>query len=544
MNDAIDVLVVGAGPVGLMAAAELRRHGVSCRIVERLEAPSPHCKALGVTPRTLEVWDDLGIVNQALAAGLGLRGLVNVANGTDMEISSSALPQGAYGFLTIAQFDVESILAEHLQSHAGQIERGVELVGLQQTDAGVTAMLRCADGATETLDCKYLIGCDGGRSTVRHAIGLQFEGDHYEQVFMLADVELDWPLERGYGYKFARFIDGEMQGGGACIPVPGNPRRYRFSTIAPEEMLPKDLTTSGKAHWASDVGPTLEEVQGTLDFLYPVGAKASNMVWSSYYRISHRIVPRYNSGRVFLAGDAAHLHPPLGGQGMNAGLQDAYNLAWKLALAVRGLASPELLESYTVERHAIGQQIVDRTTQRMTRMLEGEIDHEEPLRDDSQLFLNYRGSPWVANEPAEGAERWSGPIAGDRAPDVTGLRRTYVRHEERLFDLLRGPHHTLVVYTSESTTVEECERFLSLSRALSERYGNLIRVVAITHPDYGTLAVEGLPILSDTRNEFARKYGPQSGTGYLVRPDGHVGYRAQKLELAPLLAYLKRVLKG
>ncbi|MBX3411727.1 MAG: FAD-dependent monooxygenase [Pirellulales bacterium] len=544
MSEMMDVLVVGAGPVGLMTAAELHRHGVRCRLIERLLEPSPHCKALGITPRTLEVWDDLAIVHQALTAGMGLRGLVNIANGTDMEISSAALPEGAYGFLTLAQYDAEQILAEHLGTLAGGAERGVELVSLAQTEDLVTVGLKHLDGSVETVQAKYVVGCDGGRSAVRHALDLHFEGEHYAQVFMLADIDIDWTLERGYGYKLARIEKGEFRGAGACIPVPGDSRRYRFSTVAPEEMLPQDLTTSGQAHWASDEGPPLEAIQEMLDYLYPAGAKASNLRWSSFYRISHRLVPRYSLGRVFLAGDAAHLHPPLGGQGMNAGLQDAYNLAWKLALAVRGRAADKLLDSYHAERHEIGRQIVERTTARMNRVMEGDVDEQEPLREDSQLWLHYRDSPWVANEPADAAERWAGPLAGDRAPDVTGLRRPYVRHDERLFDLLRGPRHTLLLYSSESSPVEDGERFLALATELRARYGSLVQVLAIVHADSDVLALEGLPMLSDGRNEFAHVYVPQSGSGFLVRPDGYVGYRAEAIDHERLFRYLAGVLRA
>lgn len=546
MHRIIDVLVVGAGPVGLMMAAELGRHGVGCRLVERLEQPSLHCKALGVTPRTLEAWDDLGIVNAALAAGLGLRGLVSIANGdfAGAEKSSSALADGAYGFLTLAQYDAERILNEHLRSLGGEIERGVELVDLRQTDDAVVATLRAADGATETVECRYLIGCDGGRSAVRHALGLPFEGDHYEQVFMLADVEVDWDLPRGYAYKLARFENDQVQGAGACIPVPGNPRRYRFSTVAPEPMIPAQVLAAGQpTHGISPLGPTLEQVQEVFEWLFAPGTRLSNMRWSAFYRISHRIVSRYRAGRVFLAGDAAHLHPPLGGQGMNAGLQDAYNLAWKLALVIRSLAGADLLDSYDAERQPIGRQIVERTASRMNRVLEGDVDEQEPVRDDSQLFLNYRTSAWVANEVDLSPEHASGPLAGDRAPDVGGLRRPFVRYDSRLFDLMRGTHHTLVLYTHEDDAESDCRRFGQIADALGRRYGSHIQVYAVFHPDCSAASLEGLSVAYDTRNEFARLYGPHRGSAFLIRPDGYVGYRAQSVELDRLLKYLGCVFK-
>ena len=535
MADLSEVLVVGAGPVGLMMAAELHRHGVPCRLVERMPEPSPHCRALGVTPRTLEAWDDLGIAEHALDRGLGLLGLVSMANGDvdNAQVSGVALPDGAYGFLTLAQYDVEAILTEHLASLGGRVERGTELVQLGRTHDVITATLKHADGATETVEPAWLIGCDGGRSAVRQALQLSFEGEHYAPVFLLADVELDWPLARGYGYKMARLENGAMQGGGAAIPVPGNPRRYRLSTIAPDAMVPPELTRQG-AHGIADIGPTLAQVQGIVDWLFAPGVKLGNMRWSAFYRISHRIVPTYRVGRVFLAGDAAHLHPPLGGQGMNTGLQDAYNLAWKLALEVRGLAAPGLLDRYDAERRSIGRQIVERTTARMDHVLHGEVDEQEPVREDSQLFLSYRDT---------GADTASlaGPVAGDRAPDVLGLRRRFVRHDARLFDLLRGTHHTLLLYSNHPDSDVDHRRFQEIADALRDRHGSLIRTYAILHPDCAATSIEGLPVLIDGCQEFARLYGPQRGSAYLVRPDGYLGYRARSVELEPLRDYLRGV---
>jgi 2-polyprenyl-6-methoxyphenol hydroxylase-like FAD-dependent oxidoreductase len=537
------VLVVGAGPVGLMCAAELRRHGVACRIVERLDAARPYCKALGVAPRTMEVFDDLGIANAALDAGLGVRGLINMIAG-NREISeefSTAIPDGAYGFLLLAQNETERILAEHLRSLGGEVERGIELAEFNAGAANVAVTLKHADGSQETVVCDWLVGCDGGRSAVRRGLGLAFEGDHYEHVFMLADVEIDWPEPRGYAYKIAKFENNQMVGGGAIIPVPGNPKRYRISAGAPPEIVPKDLMSAGQPqHGLLEQGPTFEQSQKLLDWFYP-GAKASNMRWSAFYRISHRIVGQYRVGRAFVVGDAAHLHPPLGGQGMNAGLQDAYNLAWKLALAVRGQAAATLLDSYDAERRPIGEQIVSRTAARMDKVIGGKPDTMEPVRDDSQLFLNYRGSDWVANDDELAKRVSAGPLAGDRAPDAIGLRRPFVRYDARLFDLTRGTHHTLFFYTNHSNPAADCAEFASVVEALRKQYAGLIQAYALVHPDFDLPAIEGLSILADSQNEFARLYGATRKSAFLIRPDGYVGYRGEPLEAERLAAHLKMV---
>lgn len=539
----MSVLIVGAGPVGLMMAAELRRHGVACRVIERRASAAPYCKALGITPRTLEVWDDLGIIQPALAAGLGLHGSIGITNGdvASGTVRGNHLPDGAYGFLALAQYDVERILAEHLDSLGGRAERNVELVAVEQNEDAVRARLRHVDGSVETVECQYLIGCDGGRSTVRHALSLPFEGEHFEQTFMLADVELDWDLPRGYSYRFARAEGGQMVSGAVVIPVPGNSRRYRISTIAPEAIIPSNLVAAADPlQGVSEVGPTLQQVQHLISLLLANSEAAattvSEMKWSSFYRISHRLASRYRIGSIFLAGDAAHLHPPLGGQGLNTGVQDAYNLAWKLALDIKGRATADLLDSYEAERRAVGAALVERTTGRMKHMLAGDAEEQSPLRDDSQLFLNYRQSPITVSGAAP-----AGLQAGDRAPDVLGLRRSNVRYDDRLFDLLRGPRHALVLYTNHPRAERDCRHFIEQMATAAASLGG--QMLAIIHPDCALPAIEGLPTFADSRNDFARLYGGRSGSVDIIRPDGYLGCRATLDKADLVAAYAGKIIR-
>ncbi|MGX1274667.1 2-polyprenyl-6-methoxyphenol hydroxylase-like FAD-dependent oxidoreductase [Streptomyces phaeoluteigriseus] len=352
-----DVLVVGAGPVGLTAAGELRRRGVPVRVVDRLPARLPYAKAVGIQPRTLEVWDRMGLVREALEAAVPMRGQLVYVNGAEQGAFDLVLPpEVPYGFAALPQYETERILEGFLARFGTSVERGTELVGFRQDEDGVTARLVTTSdpgGAAapvrreEEVRCRYLVGCDGAHSVVRKGLGLGFEGGAFPEEYMLADVEVDWDLPAGYGVRsMHRGPDGAVDDVLVCIPLPGH-GRYRMST-----MVPPALSTAGRTRDTGAGGdavahgleggaaPGLADIQKVLDRLSPRPVTASALRWSSVFRISHRIVDRYGEGRVFVAGDAAHIHPPTGAQGMNTGIQDAFNLAWKLALAVEGAAHP------------------------------------------------------------------------------------------------------------------------------------------------------------------------------------------------------------
>lgn len=205
-----DVLIAGAGPVGLTAAAELRRRGVSCRLVDRLPARLPYAKAVGIQPRTLEIWDRMGLARTALEAAVPLHGQLIYVNGQEQPRIELALPpEVPYGFAALPQYETERILEEHLAALGTVIERGTELLSFTQDEDGVTALMRTATGADEELRVRYLIGCDGAHSTVRKGLGLAFEGGAFAEEYMLADVEADWDLPHGYGLRsLHRAADG------------------------------------------------------------------------------------------------------------------------------------------------------------------------------------------------------------------------------------------------------------------------------------------------------------------------------------------------
>jgi 2-polyprenyl-6-methoxyphenol hydroxylase-like FAD-dependent oxidoreductase len=335
----MQVLVVGAGPVGLTMAAELARHGIRCRIIDKLAAPSGYCKAIGVTPRTLEVWEDMGIARAMIDAGLWLRGtrMIVAGKATDTAFDFSELPYGALG---IPQFSTERILVEHLARFGIEVERGVSLASLSDDGARVAVNLARADGSGETAEFHTVVGCDGAHSTVRRTLQIDFPGERFPMPFMLGDVTIDWDLPRG----FTNFAIVPKEDGApdffVAIPLPDH-NRYRVTMLASPDFSAKadagDPQARGLDHGIASErpGPSLEQLQEVADRLLPGAPRLGNLRWSSLFGISMRLADHYRVGNVFLCGDAVHIHPPTGGQGMNTGIQDAYNLAWKLALVLR-----------------------------------------------------------------------------------------------------------------------------------------------------------------------------------------------------------------
>src|SRR6478736_4649230 len=322
-----DVLVVGAGPVGLTMAAELARHGARCRIIDHLAQPLPYCRAIGVTPRTLEAWEDMGIVREMIDAGIWIDGLRSIIHGHPPKDNLLELDDLPYGELGLPQYETERLLARHLSQFGIEVERSVTLAALDQRERNVQVRLDRADGTAETATFRPVVGCDGAHSAVRRALGIPFEGEAFPDMFI-------------------------------AIPLP-EPGRYRVSMLAPAELAAPGGT--GHGIQSELPGPQLPQLQSVANDLLPQKPKLSDLRWSSIFRIGMRLADAYRRDRVFIAGDAAHIHPPTGGQGMNTGIQDAYNLAWKLALVLQGAATEALLDSYEAERRPVGAEVIART---------------------------------------------------------------------------------------------------------------------------------------------------------------------------------------
>jgi 2-polyprenyl-6-methoxyphenol hydroxylase-like FAD-dependent oxidoreductase len=527
-NDSSPVLVVGAGPVGLTMANELARHGVACRIVERAVEPSPTSRALAIFPRTLEVFETMGVADRFLSEGHRLNGLSlhhRLAEIAKVDFNTVASP---FPFaLGLAQSETERLLTERLGSFDIAVERGVELTGFVQTSDAVSATLRHNDGREETLTPSWLIGCDGAHSTTRHILGMDFEGAQYDESFILADVQLEPALARDRVHLFLS-EDGVL----GVIPFARN--RWRIVANIPPDSRDQTLPEV-----------TLAEAQALIARRGDAGMIASDPSWTSRFEISHRKVREFRRLRVFLAGDAAHIHSPAGGQGMNTGIQDAFNLAWKIALVVRGRAPAQLLASYQVEREPVATGVLN-LTDRITRLATVRNSVAQSVRDFflpvvsgldivsgkiadrlAGLSVSYRDSPIVEHH---GSGRLR---AGDRAPDAE--LRDENNRARRIFELIREPRHVLLVFLGAqgNAAAESAEQIGSVQASFPN---DLIDIQRITRGRGGASAE-----LRDLSGLAHAAYGLLNGGLALVRPDGYLAYRSDDFDLVKLRTYLERV---
>jgi len=506
-----DVLIVGAGPTGLMLANQLARWGVRALIVDRNPGPSRQTKALGVQARTLEIYAHLGILGEALELGKRATGANMWAGG----VRAARVPLGDIGrdlspypfLLILGQDDNERLLGEALRGQGIDVQWNTELVGLAQTSERVAAKLKRADGSIQEIEAKWIAGCDGAHSAARHLTGIEFPGAPYEHVFFVADTvvtgsmapdELNVYLWRDGFHLF--------------FPMRGT-NHWRLVGIVPPELRGRDDLTFDA------LLPSLRKEAGA-------GLAFESCSWFSMYRISHRRAARFRDRRCFLLGDAAHIHSPVGAQGMNTGLQDAYNLGWKLALVVSGRADARLLDSYELERVPVAERLLRTTDQAFSlvvsnRWLAGllrtkvvpkvmafamRFDGVRKLafRTVSQIGIRYPKSPLSQTLAALS----SGPSAGDRFP--------WLR-------LKLAPNGAVG----------------DLFAKLDDTRFNLILVGQPLPADDqgGLMLTHVVPDDPDNDRELARAQVPKPSF-YLLRPDGHVGLAGTQLEAGALQRFM------
>ncbi|CAH1652452.1 FAD-dependent monooxygenase [Chelatococcus asaccharovorans] len=501
------VLIVGAGPVGLTLAAELARHGVGARIIDKQSAPSTFCRAIGVTPRSLEMFEDMGVAREMVDAGLWLDGVRMVLPGQparDMTRDLSDLPYGALG---VPQYETERVLTDHLARFGIVPERGVALAGLAQVDNAVQVELDGPHGR-EAASFRFVVGCDGAHSAVRKALDIPFEGEAWPFEFMLGDVSIAWDVPRGMAVFAVHPVDDAPPDLFVAVPLPER-GRYRVSAMAPAHLTASADVGTDHGIQADRAGASLADLQEVADRLLPERVVLDDLRWSSLFRISMRLAAHYGQGNVFIAGDACHIHPPTGGQGMNTGVQDAYNLAWKLALVVKGDADPRLLDSYESERRPVAAEVIARTTEESLNF--GKRGTGDRLAD-TQLLVSYRGGPL---SPATVTADSLSP--GDRMPDIQGLRRKGLGFPFRLFDVLRGTGFVLLLPAGETPAAAK-----TLAADLHRRWPGQVRVAAVTSAGAMQEEPPGVEVLIDAAGAFTGTFG--DAQAWLVRPDNYLGW--------------------
>ncbi len=495
-----EVLIIGAGPTGLMLANQLGRRGIRPTIVDRHSGPAQQSRAMAVHARTLEIYSKLGIADRALELGA-------VGNGANMwagGVLKARIPFEEMGknlspfpfVLMLGQDDNERIMGDHLRHWDMTVQWNTELIALEQHPAHVTATVKDPNGSTRTIDAAYVAGCDGARSAVREMNGIGFPGAPYEHSFFVADTEATGPMVPNelnvYLWRNGFHLYFPMRGA----------NRWRVIGLLPDDLHAKsDLKFD-------DVIPSLRREGGAaLTF--------KSCLWFSTYRIHHRRTERFRDRRCFLLGDAAHVHSPMGGQGMNTGLQDAYNLAWKLALVVTHRADDALLDSYEPERLPVADRLLSTTDRAFrfivsdswvggmfrTRILPNvaalamtrERVRKSAFRTISQIGISYRESP--LSRTMDGVAR-EAPRAGDRFP---WLRLTFQGGGpgEDLFERLDDTRFNLLVVGQPAPPTESLGLGGLLQSHVVRLEGENVRALAavsITGPSY-----------------------------YLLRPDGHVG---------------------
>jgi 2-polyprenyl-6-methoxyphenol hydroxylase-like FAD-dependent oxidoreductase len=538
MAEDLDVLVVGAGPTGLTLASQLARFKVRFRIIDKARDRARESRALGVQARTLEVLQSLGLGETLAARGrTTTQLLLHVDRGEPVPIDLGHVGRSDTRFpyiLFVSQSDTEDVLGGHLASQDVAIERDVELVGFQNEANTLRCLLRHADGREESIQVTYLAGCDGAHSTVRKGAGIPFEGGAYPQEFALGDAEADGLTPLGAIHAF-----GAGRGFVMFFPL-GKPTTWRVMAMDTDAMTRRaddheDVTT----HELS-----LADLQAMVSDPTYGSVTLRDAAWLTGFRLHHRQAARYRKGPVFLAGDAAHIHSPVGAQGMNTGIQDAWNLGWKLGLVVNKRADDRLLNTYHAERWPVGRTLL-RATDRLFSVFARAISVGEPIvwlrrmvvrgivgptlqrqwiralgfHFVSQLGIHYRASPLAAEgEPT----LRGGPRAGERLPDARIQRAgspTYLQQE------LSGPQfHLLLCGPADARDEQHSNELLHI-------FAGLLAIHHLTRDEAGDALV-------DVNGEALSQLAIETTGQYLVRPDGHVGFRCGGTDLRRVKNYL------
>jgi 2-polyprenyl-6-methoxyphenol hydroxylase-like FAD-dependent oxidoreductase len=573
-----EVLIVGAGPTGLTLAFELLRRNISCLVIDQLPGPSDKSRALAIHARTLELFEKMGIIDDFLAVGWKSHAFtVYDRKKPIVRMTFEELESPFPYLLSLPQWHTERILVNCVRAKSNVISWKTALVSFSQNKDGVEATIKTSDppvsssavdhnGSSERkVSCRWLIGCDGSHSSVRNILNLGFRGYPYWEQYVLADVKFTTSLDINDHYVFSG-----KDGVAGFHPFSSDSARI-FADIGrirrplnASDRLPEDRVAFPE--------PTKQELQAIMDERGPGAVQLEQINWLSIHTIHRRQVHTYRDGRVFLAGDAAHIHSPTGGQGMNLSIQDAYNLAWKLALVERKVAGEALLDSYSVERRLIGKRVLamadffsrinnvrNPIAQAVRNKVGPILARQECIRHRyrnavSGLSSNYRVSPAVAqyvqieNIPGNGFSKvfgnlvWrSAPSPGDRAPDAHAIDAES-GEAVRLFDLLKATEYNLLLFSGQVASPGRLGNLVEISSLVMKRYGSLVKAHMFVESN------ESLHEFKYAGKKFCdpdfsahKRYGARATCLFLIRPDGYIAFRSMPPNEEALTYYLRSV---
>ena len=503
-----EILIVGAGPTGLALACSLRQHGVPSRVIDRRAVHIDRARAVDLQPRTLEALRSLGLLDDVLARGARIEAMSIYDGARRLARLGVAAPSASIPFgLALPQNDTEELLEQALIGLGGTVERGLRLVELHRRPGGVDVGLLHPDGRLERMQPTWVVGCDGATSSVREAAGIEFTGRGGQRSFATTDVSLDWNLPAAEIALFLREIGFLL-----VLPLPGTGRFRLIAETNDPGRRPDDLESFAElAHELTGAPVVLHDARFVLT-----------------YHVDQRLARSFQAEHVLLAGDAAHTFNPVGGHGMNQGIQDAINLGWKLALVARGLSPADLLTTYDTERRAAASVLMrEMDFSARLRLSQVPIDDGDrdrlldfavsapPLRRsvlDAALTYEwvYSSNTYVREVLTGGAMLPTSLAPGFRAPALGAAGDDH-----------SDPRHTLLLFAGN----EPDPPLLSLARDLDRHWSDLVRVTVV-------LASDTLPegwsghTLRDPSRDLHDRFGADQPCSYMVRPDGHIGFRS------------------
>jgi len=511
-----DVIIIGAGPTGLSLACQLIRYGISFVIIEKNESITHLSKALGVHARTLEIYEQLGLAGEAIKEGAIAEKLRLIAGGKvrdGINLSETGKNLSPYPYmLVLEQSKNEQLLYDYLQSYQKEVLWNSTLESFFHDDSGVRAVVKSGENQPQVIEAKYLVGCDGARSQVRKSLGLSFTGSTFGEVFYVADMQVDWDMEDDTLYTCLgkdSFVALFPMEGEKCWRILGN--------------LPKKASEIKDS--PGEIELDYEEIEQKIRTETQLSFDIINVNWCSSYLVHSRRVEQFSEGRCFLAGDAAHIHTPAGGQGMNTGIQDAYNLAWKLAFVIKGYAGESLLDSYDQERLENAKNLLE-TTDKAFELEAGTdflvsfirtviipplakhifkfgIVQKSAFSLLSQIGINYPDSV-LSNHSGDNKFKVK---AGDRMP-------YFMVDGKSIYDKLHEPLFHLITFSDGRNQEQD------LTEKIEHEYSHLVDCQTV-------------PIYP----HIAEIFGINESFSLLLRPDNYIGFVSRKLSLDELENY-------